>query len=79
MNIYTDKIQMEISAVIGTGFIKLQDFTKLRTGSILMLNRSDDCNICLNAGNITIARGVIRSRNKHLEVEVKEKLRVQNA
>lgn len=74
MDIYTDKIQIEISAVIGNSIIKLQDFVNLRSGSVLKLNRSDDCSVQLNAGNTAIARGIIRNRHGCLEVEIKEKL-----
>lgn len=74
MDIYTDKIQVEISAVVGNCVVKLHDFANLHEGSILKLGRSNDCNVSLNAKNIIIARGIIQNRNGRLEVEVKEKL-----
>lgn len=74
MDIYTDKIEVEISAVIGSCVLKLTDFLKLHPGSVLKLNRGNDRSVRLNAGNITVARGRLNSRNERLEVEVREKL-----
>ena len=74
MDIYTDKIEVEISAVIGSCVLKLADFLKLHPGSVLKLNRGNDRSVRLNAGNITVARGRLNSRNERLEVEVGEKL-----
>jgi len=74
MDIYTDKIEVEISAVIGGSVLKLADFVNLHPGSVLRLNRGDDCSVTLNAGNAAFARGRLSSRNNRLEVEITEKL-----
>lgn len=74
MDIYTDKIKVELTAVIGSVVVPFSAFVKLQCGSVLKLNRNNDCMVAVTAGNKTIANGVISRRNNRLEVEIKEKL-----
>ena len=74
MDIRTNKIKVEVKAVLGEAKINLSDFINLHEGNIIKLNRGYENTISLNVGDVAIAVGKICENNQNLEVEIIEKL-----
>ena len=74
MDIRTNKIKVEVKAVLGEAKINLSDFINLHEGNIIKLNRGYENTISLNIGDVAIAVGKICENNQNLEVEIIEKL-----
>ncbi len=74
MDIRTNKIKVEVKAVLGETKINLTDFMNLRKGNIIKLNRGCENTVSLKVGNVTIANGELCENNQSFGVEIKEKL-----